>query len=107
MFEPITNTSYENILLDIANFVGCNLKTRKQTSTGNEYFNITASSRKSLSIILKYFNDFPLYSSKFLDYNDWKHAVDIILDNKHYSEEGINKIDSLKNSMNLKRVYFN
>jgi hypothetical protein len=70
MYEPITKNSYLDILREIAKFLACNLKTRKQISTGNEYFSLTASSRKSLSIIIAYFNLFPLYSSKYLEYKD-------------------------------------
>jgi hypothetical protein len=70
MFEPITKNSYFDILSEITRFLICNLKTRKQISTGNEYFNITASSLKSLSIIITYFKSFPLYSTKYLDYKN-------------------------------------
>lgn len=105
MIEPVSKSSYYYILTEISEFLGCNLKTRKQISTGNEYFNISASNRKSLSIILSYFNLFPLYSSKYLDYKDWEQAVIIILENNHYTEEGINKIDYLKDNMNTKRTH--
>lgn len=107
MLDPISKTSYFNILTDVSKFLKCNLKTRKQISTNNEYFNITASSRISLSVIITYFTSFPLYSSKYLDYKDWKEAVLLILNNNHYTEQGIKKIDFLKNNMNLKRTYFN
>lgn len=107
MFDPISKFSYFDVLTEIAKFLNCNLKTRKQISTNNEYFNITASSRISLSIIITYFTCFSLYSSKYLDYKDWEKAANLILSNDHYTEEGINKIDLLKNSMNLKRTYFN
>jgi hypothetical protein len=70
MYEPITKVSYHNILTEMGKFLECNLNTRKQVSTGNEYFNLTASSRKSLMKIYVYFNKFPLYSSKYLDYKD-------------------------------------
>ena len=107
MFDPINKISYFDVLTEIAEFLNCNLKTRKQTSTGNEYFNITASSRTSLSIIITYFTSFSLYSSKYLDYKDWEKAAALVLSNSHYTEEGIKKIDILKNNMNLKRTYFN
>jgi hypothetical protein len=70
MYEPITKSSYFNVLTEIAEFLACNLTTRKQISTSNEYFNITASNRKSLLIIITYFKSFPLYSSKYLDYKN-------------------------------------
>jgi len=107
MFDPISKNSYISVLNELAKFLNCNLKTRKQISTGNEYFNITASSRKSLSIVLSYFEKYPLYSSKYLDYNDWREATKLILNNDHYSEKGISHIDNLKNSMNSKRTYYN
>lgn len=106
MFEPLTKNSYGQILRQIALFLGCNLKTRKQKSTNNEYFNITASSRKSLLIIIDYFNKYPLYSSKYLDYKDWKEATLLLLKNEHYTQEGIKKIDILKNQMNRNRSFF-
>jgi hypothetical protein len=70
MYEPLSKNSYFEVLIEITKFLNCNIKTRKQISTGNKYYNITASSRKSLSIILAYFSFFPLYSSKYLDYKD-------------------------------------
>ena len=70
LIDPITKCSYEDILTKISNFLNCNLKTRKQSSTSNEYFNVTASSRNSLNIITTYFKYHPLYSSKYLDYKD-------------------------------------
>lgn len=106
LIDPISNDSYNNILTIISKFLNCNLKTRKQKSTGNEYFNITASSRNSLLIIINYFKHYPLYSSKYLDYKDWEKAVEIIIDNLHYTEKGVNKIDLLKSEMNLKRIKF-
>jgi hypothetical protein len=107
MYDPISNISYYDVLTEITKFLNCNLKIRKQISTGNQYYSITASSCKSLSIILTYFNRFPLYTYKYLDYKDWEQAAILILDKKHYTEQGIVKIDCLKNRMNLKRTYFN
>jgi hypothetical protein len=70
MYDPITGDSYLDTLRIIAKFLDCNLKTRKQISTGNEYYIIAATSKVSLYIIINYFNNFPLYSSKYLDYLD-------------------------------------
>lgn len=107
MFNPISKNSYFDVLSEIGKLLNCNINVRKQTSTGNEYYNITASNRKSLSIIIAYFNCFSLYSSKYLDYKDWEKAANIILKNNHYTKDGIIEIDSLKNNMNRKRTYFN
>jgi hypothetical protein len=107
MYEPISKNSYFDILTEISILLNCNLNIRKQVSTGNEYFIIIASSRKSLSTIITYFKSFPLYSSKYLDYKDWEQAAALILENDHYTEDGIIKINYLKDNMNLKRTYFN
>ena len=107
MYDPVTSNSYCDVLTEIAEFFGCKLLTRKQVSTGNKYFTLTASNRKSLLILINYFESFPLYSSKYLDYKDWAKAVMLILENKHYTEKGIIEIDFLKEKMNRKRIYFN
>lgn len=107
MYDPISKKSYYDVLTEISKFLNCNLKIRKQISTGNQYFIIAASSRLSLKIILTYFKSFPLYSSKYLDYKDWEEAANLILEKNHYTEEGIIKINYHKNNMNLKRIYFN
>jgi hypothetical protein len=70
MVDPITNQSYFDILTKIASFLNCNLLLRKQVATGNVYYTLTASSSKSLKIIIDYFECYPLYSSKYLDYKD-------------------------------------
>ena len=107
MYESVSRNSYFDILTEISTLLNCNLNIRKQVSTGNEYFTITASNRKSLSTIITYFKSFPLYSSKYLDYKDWEQAAILILENDHYTEDGLIKINYLKDNMNLKRTYFN
>lgn len=107
MLDPVTGSSYFNVLTNIAEFLNCKLLTRKQKSTGNEYYTLAASSKTSLEIIVNYFTRYPLFSSKYLDYKDWKEIVLLILENKHYTEEGLIKTDSVRNSMNRQRTFFN
>ena len=105
--DPVSNESYFKILNEIASFLNCKFLIRKQKSTGNEYYTVTATSKVSLNIITNYFEKYPLFSSKHLDYKDWKQVVTLILENKHYTEQGLKKTDNLKNSMNRQRTYFN
>jgi len=70
MLDPITNESYLKVLTEVSHFLNCSLLTRKQKSTGNEYYTLTASSKMSLEIIINYLDNYPLFSSKYLDYND-------------------------------------
>ena len=107
MLDPITGNSYISVLTDICKFLNCNLLTRIQKSTGNKYYTLTASSKISLFIIIKYLDVYPLFSSKYLYYLDLKEIALLILDNRHYTEEGLIKTDSVRNSMNRKRTYFN
>jgi hypothetical protein len=61
----------------------------------------------SLNIIINYLEKYPLFSSKYLDYKDWKKIVLLIIENKHYTEQGIDKTESVRNSMNRQRTHFN
>ena len=61
----------------------------------------------SLDIIVNYLEKYPLFSSKYLDYKDWKEIVLLIFENKHYTEQGINKAEFVRNKMNRKRTLFN
>ena len=62
--------------------------------------------RKSLSLILNYFSFFSLYSSKYLDYQNWSQTAQLLLENKAYSVENKKIIYELKHSMNNKRIMF-
>ena len=69
MYDPITNESYEPLLKSIALFLGVNITVVKR-NTGKEYFNVTAKSRESISIVRNYLNMYPLFSSKYHDFKD-------------------------------------
>lgn len=107
MIDPSSNNSYYDILNKIATFLLCNLLTRVQNSTGNQYYTLTASSLESLKVIINYFTKYPLYSSKYLDYKDWEIIAKLRLNNEHYTENGISKVELAKNSMNNSRTFFN
>lgn len=107
MICPVTKKSYFHVLTDIACFLNCNLLTRKQISTGNEYYTFTASSKTSLSIIINYLDKAPLFSSKFLDYKDWKKIAELVIQGEQYTEDGLSKTDAARSNMNRQRTYFN
>lgn len=107
MLDPITNESYEQVLSSIANFLNCSLLTRTQKSTGSTYYTLAASSKISLKIVINYLDKYPLFSSKYLDYKDWKKVALLILDSKHLTEEGLVITDTARNNMNRQRTFFN
>jgi len=107
MVDPVTGESYESILTKISEFFKVNLRTRRQRSTLKLYYRIVVSSKKSLEVLTNYLDLYPLLSSKYLNYLDWKLALLIKYNNKPISN--INKIDILKLKMNMnkKRTYYN
>jgi len=107
MIEPVSKASYHDILSKIAEFLNCNLLTRKQLATGNEYYTLAATSRNSFIIITNYFETHPLFSSKHLDYLDWYKVVKLMLNNEHYSDANLLDINNLKSKMNKSRTEFN
>jgi hypothetical protein len=50
-------------------FLGVNFKVVTR-NTGKQYFSLQAKNRSSFSIVLNYFNTYPLFSSKYLDFQD-------------------------------------
>ena len=108
ILDPITNKqSYFDILNQICLFLNCKLLTRTQKSTNNTYYTLAASSKVSLDIIINYFNKYPLFSSKYLDYKDWEKVAYLMINNQHYTEEGINTVELARSRMNTKRTDFN
>jgi len=105
MIEPTSKLSYEPLFLSISEF----LKTKLEISTHNNksYFLIRASNRNSLRIILNYFNSFNMYSSKYLDYQNWAIVARALLTKTAYNLDNRKYIYLLKNSMNNKRTNFN
>lgn len=51
ILDPKTGENYYKVLSQIAYFLNCTLLTRKQKSTGNEYYTLSASNRYSLDIL--------------------------------------------------------
>ena len=67
-------------------------------------------SQKGATLVINYFNKFPLFSSKHLDFLSWVEATNIVLNKLHTKKnefKGIESLKILKNEMNLKRIYFN
>ena len=72
--------------------------------TNRNYYRINATSLNSIKQVMNYLEKLNLRSSKYLDSLDWVVAAKIIIDDKHYTLEGKNKIDLLKNRMNRNRT---
>jgi hypothetical protein len=67
--------------------------------------------KKGADVLVKYFNNFPMFSSKYLNYLDWR-SVHIMLNvnKEHIGENKVNtynKVNLIKNGINSKRSNFN
>lgn len=87
-------------------FLNCKVKETKM-NTKNPKFRIRTSSIMGNDILINYLNKYPLRSSKYMDYCNWKEGFLLFKDSKHSTIEGLDRIKVLKNSMNSKRQEFN
>jgi len=98
LIDPKSNEDYFSSLNQIAN-----LLSTKLLITNRNYYRLNATSLNSIKLVIAYLEQFNLRSSKYLDSLDWMEAAKIIIDDKHYTLEGKNSIDLLKNKMNRNR----
>ena len=89
-------SSYFNILTEIAAFFTVNLYTRTRKTEDKVYYAFMAVAHNSRSheIVRKYFDRFPLYSSKYLAYKDWCLVQDLHRGN--LTKEKLDKIKIIK-----------
>jgi len=63
------------------------------------------------SVIVNYFDKYPMFSSKYMNYQNWRNVYEILIIRKEHI--GINKlntykkVEKIKNQMNNKRCVFN
>lgn len=103
MFGP-TSLSYKPIMENIANFLKCNLLIINKKKVQKQYFNITISGQEKIKGLISYLDQYPLSSSKYLDYLDWKQAYELLQQKEHLIFP--NKIKLLKCKMNNSRLHF-
>jgi hypothetical protein len=101
-----TCSPYLSIMSKIANFLNSKLYITKH-NLNKEYYLVRVESVKQRENLISYLDQYPLYSSKYLDYLDWRSAHILMLNNEHLTSDGINKFKTLKSKMNNNRVNFN
>lgn len=104
------NTSYFNILSIIARYLEVNLYSRSREQKGKIFFSYMVISHNIQSHfkVIEYFDRYPLYSSKYLAYKDWRYVVEQIRlrEGKPLTAEGILEIEKIKSQFNKKRTEF-
>ena len=99
-------SSYFTILSEIAAFFTVNLYTRVRKTEDKVFYAFAAVAHNSRSheIVRKYFDSYPLYSSKYIAYKDWCLVQD--LHRGSLNKDKLDKIKTIKNSFNSKRKVF-
>lgn len=107
MIYPKTQESYKPILSKICKSFDVNLKIRTRQNQKNCYYIIKIENQKSVQLLIDYLDNYPLFSSKYLDYKEWKNTHKQIIDKIHLIDKGKSIIKISKKSMNDNRTNFN
>lgn len=96
--------------VNMLNYIAQRLKIGNVNIWGN-FAGFSVTSQKELLVILQIFDNYPLNTSKHLNYLAFKEAYNLYIDSRlhaeNYSDEFINKILEIKNSMNKNRINYN
>lgn len=69
------------------------------------------SNKKEATVVVNYFDKFPMFSSKFMNYNDWRLAYDILILKKEHIGGLENKLNTFKKvgeiKNNMKKMWVN
>ena len=105
----ISGLSMENIMNKISSFVRTNLKSKliKLNKKEFEQFTITTSNKDSNQILTDYLYNFPLLTSKYLDFKCFERASFLYFNKLHRNPIYFEEIKFLKSSMNNSRIEFN
>lgn len=92
-----------DIMIKISEFL--NVKLKDRNINDHKQFTITTSNIKSNLIQIKYLTNYPLFTSKYLNYKSWKTAYEIF-QLKEKNSLCYEKIKNLKLNMNKSRTNF-
>lgn len=97
------------IMQKIANLFLTDVKylERNRTKRYSKEYIVRSTSLKSNLAVIKYLDKYPLFSSKYLDYLDWKEIVLLFNPKLRHTINNIELIKKNKNNMNNNRTYFN
>lgn len=101
-------SSYFIILSLIAEYLNVNVYSRTRQKEEKLFFAFMVIAHNSLSHerVRAYFDRFPLYSSKYLAYKDWKRVQDIRASSSVITKQEITEVEYIKSQFNSKRKVF-
>lgn len=101
------NRSKKDIMISLAEYFNVNLLSiNKDYCKGKLQYAVKFSNIKTNFILIDYLSNYPLFSSKFQNYNDFKKVVNIIKNKEHKTKEGLFKIFEITKTMNNRRNVF-
>lgn len=95
--------SYRPIMEIILKFFHITTDLNTSRHQNREYWVLEVTSLSIWQYFIHYLNEYPLFTSKRNDYDDWLIAYDNIKNKKHLTESGKLTIKEIKNNMNKKR----
>ena len=106
--EPDYDGSYKPIMEQIGSALGVGVMTSiryRATRTSISYV-VRSSSKAVNSRVVDYIHNFPLFSSKYLDFVAWEQIHPIVLEGTYRDKQGSELVNALTESMNTKRTEF-
>lgn len=95
----------KNLLCKLANWL--NVKVLLRRINLFSQYSVTTNSVINNLTLINYLEENPLFSSKYLNYLDWKKVVNLFMLKQHKTPEGKSQILNIKLGMNNKRTDFN
>lgn len=107
--DSFVGKSFYPLLSIIAAFLNVNIYSRVRIQGDNIYYAymVIAHNKFSHDKIRSYFNNFPLFSSKKLAFDDWCIVQNICNFNKNLTLNNFEQINKIKLNFNNKRTVFN
>jgi hypothetical protein len=101
----ITQNSHSvGVLIEIQKFFGCGRINIDNRESDTMKFVITKLDDLS-SKLIPHFENYPLVTSKNLNYMDFKSAILLMKNKEHFNSKGINKLRLIKSCMNYSRSF--
>lgn len=106
--QSLGDFSFFDICSKLASFFGVTLYSRTRLQGNKQFYSymIISHSMKSHSIVRNYFDKYPLFSSKYLNYQDWRLVYVMQLNKEHLTIEGRTKCIDIKRRFNNSRRVF-
>lgn len=109
MIDMQSKHSLLSIMEKISFSFSCHLKKLNNTKKEKKvsFYRVYTSSEKSNLILIEYLNKYNIFSSKYLNYKDWKKAFTYILQRKNTVKQILPSLIPFKQGMNSKRTFYN